>query len=334
MIRNKRIEWIDIYRGLGILLMVAGHVGFGSAFDKVIHGFHMPMWFFISGYLFQPGKRNLNGTIKHRTKKLLIPYYINLIVYYLFWLVFENGFQNGTYICLKSLCSMSLNIKSPIAGGAQWFLCALFFADVFYEILDDKLSGSKWRMDIFVLVLSIIGCVMPLFINLIPFSIDAALAALAFYHLGHIVKNKGILDHIPAKPWFVCLSGCLTILITLVNGKVNMRAGTYSNLLLFYFGALAGIAMSFSLSIWLDRLSFSIVDEIKKWIEFMGRESIGFLCCNLLVIKIFRMTLEKIPAPKIVNRFMLLCVTLTVVSIIVVLYRRIFEGKKKRESTK
>lgn len=126
MIKNRRIEWIDIYRGLGILLMVAGHVGFGSVFDKVIHGFHMPMWFFISGYLFQPGKRNLTGTIKHRAKKLMVPYYINLLVYYLFWLVFEKGFQNGAYTCLKSLCSMSLNIKSPIAGGAQWFLCALF----------------------------------------------------------------------------------------------------------------------------------------------------------------------------------------------------------------
>lgn len=334
MIKNKRIEWIDIYRGLGILLMVAGHVGFGSAFDKFIHGFHMPMWFFISGYLFRPGKRNLSGTIKHRAKRLLIPYYINLLVYYLFWLVFENGFQNGTYICLKSLCSMLLNIKSPIAGGAQWFLCALFFADVFYEILDDRLSDSKWRMDIFVLVLSIIGCSLPLFINRIPFSIDAALVALAFYHLGHIVKNKGILDRIPAKPWFVCLSGCLTILITLVNGKVNMRAGTYSNLLLFYFGALVGITMVISLSTWLDRLPFSIADGIKKWIEFMGRESIGFLCCNQLVIKIVSLTLEKIPAPKIVIRFVLLFATLAVISIIVILYRRVFDGIKKRESTK
>ena len=330
---SKRIEWIDIYRGLGILLMVAGHVGFGSVFDKVIHGFHMPMWFFISGYLFQPGKRSLTGTIKHRAKKLMVPYYINLFVYYLFWLVFEKGFQNGAYTCLKSLCSMSLNIKSPIAGGAQWFLCALFLADVFYEMLDDKLSESKCLMGISVFILSIIGCGLPLLINRIPFSIDAALVALAFYHLGHIAKNKEILNRIPAKPWFVCLSGCLTIIIALVNGKVNMRAGTYSNLFLFYFGALTGIAMVFSLSTWLDRLSFTAVDKMKKWIEFMGRESIGFLCCNVLVIKILRLILEKIPAPKIVIRFALLFTTLAVISIIVVLYRKLFHGNKKRRIT-
>lgn len=333
MIKNKRIEWIDIYRGLGILLMVAGHVGFGPVFDKVIHGFHMPMWFFISGYLFQHGKRNLTGTIKHRAKKLLIPYYINLLVYYLFWLVIENGFQNGVYTCLKSLCSMSLDIKSPIAGGAQWFLCALFFADIFYEILDNKLGGSKWLMGVSVFLLSVIGCTLTLLINRIPFSIDAALVALAFYHLGYIVKNKEILDRIPAKPWVVGLSGCLTIILILVNGKVNMRAGTYSNLLLFYFGALTGIVTIFSLSTWLDRLSFTIVDKMKKWIEFMGRESIGFLCCNVLVIKILRSILERISAPQIVIRLALLFATLIVIAVIMVLYRKIFDGNKRKRVT-
>lgn len=47
---KERIENYDTFRGIGINLMVMGHVYFGNAFDHFIHGFHMPMFFYISGY--------------------------------------------------------------------------------------------------------------------------------------------------------------------------------------------------------------------------------------------------------------------------------------------
>lgn len=49
-IRKSRMDYIDIYRAFGIILMVMGHIGFGGKFDKFIHAFHMPMFFFISGF--------------------------------------------------------------------------------------------------------------------------------------------------------------------------------------------------------------------------------------------------------------------------------------------
>ena len=43
----------DILKGLGILLMIMGHVGFGELFSKYIHAFHMPLFFLISGYFYK-----------------------------------------------------------------------------------------------------------------------------------------------------------------------------------------------------------------------------------------------------------------------------------------
>lgn len=43
----KRDVTIDIYRGIGILCMLLGHIGFGGLVDYVIHAFHMPMFFLI-----------------------------------------------------------------------------------------------------------------------------------------------------------------------------------------------------------------------------------------------------------------------------------------------
>lgn len=56
---GKRIEWIDALRGFAILLVVMGHIydkGFGiegTTFNNFYNGFHMPLFFFISGCFFK-----------------------------------------------------------------------------------------------------------------------------------------------------------------------------------------------------------------------------------------------------------------------------------------
>lgn len=42
------VEHIDIIRGIGILLMIMGHIDFGENFDIYIHAFHMPVFYVIS----------------------------------------------------------------------------------------------------------------------------------------------------------------------------------------------------------------------------------------------------------------------------------------------
>lgn len=70
---NLRIEYIDLFRGFGILLMVMGHIEFAPRFDHFIHAFHMPMFFFVSGYFFN-GKKEATVFMKKKIKSLLLPY--------------------------------------------------------------------------------------------------------------------------------------------------------------------------------------------------------------------------------------------------------------------
>lgn len=53
MAEIKRLDEIDILKAIGIILMVMGHIGFGSIFDYWIHAFHMPMFYLISGFLYK-----------------------------------------------------------------------------------------------------------------------------------------------------------------------------------------------------------------------------------------------------------------------------------------
>lgn len=52
-ISKQRLDYIDVFRSLGIIAMVMRHVGFGGKFDHFIHAFHMPMFFFISGFFYK-----------------------------------------------------------------------------------------------------------------------------------------------------------------------------------------------------------------------------------------------------------------------------------------
>ena len=91
----KQIKWLDYTRGAAIILVVLGHaiagvsVEAGSFFNimyMIITGFHMPLFFLISGFLYnQKNKENtINCYFSDFEKKvidLLIPYVLFEVLY-------------------------------------------------------------------------------------------------------------------------------------------------------------------------------------------------------------------------------------------------------------
>lgn len=47
----KRFDWVDIAKGIAILLMILGHSSLPNMIQNWIYSFHMPFFFFISGVL-------------------------------------------------------------------------------------------------------------------------------------------------------------------------------------------------------------------------------------------------------------------------------------------
>ncbi len=66
-------KWIDVTKGIGILLVILGHNNFDQSFLTVIHTFNMPLFFFITGYLFhyKKYKPNPNYFIFQKFKRLV-----------------------------------------------------------------------------------------------------------------------------------------------------------------------------------------------------------------------------------------------------------------------
>ena len=90
--REKRLEWIDWMKALGIYLIVLGH--FYSIGEKFIYVFHVPLFFVISGFL---NKKEADGQVfwKKLWYNLAVPMLImailNLIIHSILKLL------NGTF---------------------------------------------------------------------------------------------------------------------------------------------------------------------------------------------------------------------------------------------
>ena len=73
---GKRMDWADLCKFVGIFFMVWGHAGVSPGVDVYLHSFHMPVFFFLSGYLLSVSKHRLPEMLASRFKSLIIPYFV------------------------------------------------------------------------------------------------------------------------------------------------------------------------------------------------------------------------------------------------------------------
>ncbi len=88
---NQRIEYIDTLKGIAIILVVMGHViqflwgdryGSDNVLFVIIYSFHMPLFFFLSGFCTKVVDQNGGISLKKKMKTLFYPFLLwNLIVY-------------------------------------------------------------------------------------------------------------------------------------------------------------------------------------------------------------------------------------------------------------
>ena len=86
---KKRIAYIDVAKGIGILLMILGHTMTSGWGKDVIYSFHMPLFFIIGGYLYK--EKSVSLSLKNHFRRLVIPYVFA-------FRIFKNA-RNALCIC-------------------------------------------------------------------------------------------------------------------------------------------------------------------------------------------------------------------------------------------
>lgn len=134
MNQNKRLYFIDFLKGFAILCVVIGHI---AAFNPkcnilidFVYSFHMPLFFFISGYLYQRSSRkSIRVDVYKKITTLIVPYIsISILA------IIIHG------ISTETICGYFL---SETRWG-YWFLPTLFLLFLFLIIYKKYFHKDKY----------------------------------------------------------------------------------------------------------------------------------------------------------------------------------------------
>lgn len=254
---------IDIAKGIGILLIYFAHA-VNECFPKsVIVAFHVPLFFFISGFLYRSGRYNFKSFFSRRVKSILIP----LISFTFLGLII--GLPLGLY---------EFSIFEYDFLPAHWFLFILFVVEMISFFIT-KLNHTQIVLVVF--LLSIIGFLVPQ--RFMPHSFNSVFHCSAFYLIGFLFGyrwNKHI-NYFLKKYCFVIFPLSLLVLCSMVfffkinmDLKTNVMKGGY----LLYFSSVVGILGTFALSNYL--INFRILRSV---LGYLGKISICILGLHLIL---------------------------------------------------
>lgn len=292
---KKRIEWIDIARGIAIIAVIVGHsLGnyFPGKFANFIYAFHMPIFFILSGYLYH----------QQDSKKLMKKSFLNLIVPYiatvsleLCIIIFNRIAPNPVLAPSRAHSIKEFMVSIVYAAGADtqigshhiqaigalWFLIAMFFGiQLFNQIM--KLNIQKHSLivkGLLTMLCSLVGIFSARYVTL-PFALQPALLSQIFFFFGFVVKKYQLIDK------FGTVLIIISMALWLIDSQFNLfgfvNAAAKNTWLAVLVGMLSSMVV-IKFSIFLDRvLSFSMTLWMKKILEFWGSQSLLILCFHLI----------------------------------------------------
>ena len=246
---KERIEWIDIIKFVGIFLVILGHSISAAnkefeVFRNFIYSFHMPLFIFISGYLYR--KRGIANDII----TLLFPYFIYQLTNALWILksdIIHLNFNHAEFITLMK----GLLLGNGYATGSAtppsvpcWFIIALFWIKIFWGLIE-KCSEKMKAFIVIVLALSVYLVTHKYDFN---FSIDSACQLIPFFWLGTLLKQRFAWIKLTASKYLVCWI-LLTFSFSYINGRSSANINLYGmNACLYYITAMCGILMCITFS--------------------------------------------------------------------------------------
>lgn len=195
-ITTQKILNISLLQAFGILCVLLGHSvhifsSLGWYFHNapqnptcniihhVIYSFHMPLFIFLSGYLFYKIKSDNFNIIKYifkRIKRLIVPFFAVGFLYYIpmFRLISPEN---------RSLVRLIKDFVTLDFCGPFWFLISLFFISlVVISFTETKLN--KIQVPIIAIGLIVLNLLK---ISGIPFAIQCVPKLAIYFYLGYLI---------------------------------------------------------------------------------------------------------------------------------------------------
>ena len=242
----KRIDWIDMAKGYGMIAVIISHLCLGPL-KLWLYTFHMPLFFFLSGYVFS-NKDSFVVFLKKKSRSLLLPYFslgIPMVLFTVLFTVYKNTFSVEETIGLIKAFIIQKRVWT------LWYIACLFFLNIIFYLITTFVK-RKAVVGIIAGLCAVGGlCYYRAGGLALPWNIDACFTALPFFFGGYALKlNLDRAESILKKKYagfilFVVFGGvnvvfgALNILTT--EKGLEMFYNEYANPVFTYISAFAGV---------------------------------------------------------------------------------------------
>ncbi|MHB8077057.1 acyltransferase family protein [Desulfosporosinus fructosivorans] len=327
---QERIQWLDNAKGWGILLVMIGHTNLPGPTNIWVYSFHLPLFFFISGYLFNSNKYdNTFELIKAKARTLLIPYFFFSLIILLFDVLvkfskFGAGGGDNCSSIINQFIGMFVQMRSTELSGVCWFLTLLFISEIllYWVLRSSKNNDTK---SLLLLVASFISgwFYMEIVRVPLPWHVDAGLVATFFVGMGYHAKKyeSRIAKLIKYRILLLALGVslvCTYINYLLIGTRVDLYYSELGNPILFIIVSMSGVLASIIAIRKLPNIRFAGYIGRNSLTYYALHATVFYVVLNMILSRILRVVTENELLISYIQP--ILCVWLTCVLMVPVCY--------------
>lgn len=267
--KDSKIAWLAVLQGFSMLLVVIGHVTLSNEFmdphtpiiaamERIIYSFHMPLFIFISGWLFCLTCLNRDvsyrGTMRKKLIRLGIPFLAFTLATMVIKLVLSQWVRRpvDTQELINTFILFSSN---PL--GEMWFIIVLLILMTLYPVY-------RWLMRNKFLVWGLCGALALYAVapeDITSFQLSRVIRMSVYFVAGIICCHYRIVERYASR-WYVF---ACTLAAFLCINVMELPVGSLHPRIMYVAGSLSGIALSLSLCCGLASLRPGLFGSFRDW---------------------------------------------------------------------
>ncbi|MCI5610575.1 MAG: acyltransferase [Roseburia sp.] len=301
---NKKIDEIDILKGLGIICVVMDHARISNRF---FYTFEVGLFFIIAGYCFNNSMYNSTKSLASYIKKQTMRLYIPLITINIIFALLNNWFMKigiysdnpilvdetnklvsfglDSYYSAKDLIKQIVKIicmfDTTKMGGTTWFIRALLVITIAYAIMYRLLSGQlrnsmKQVVCVVVIVLLLGITVEEMLCGILPTIVIDMTIYFSLYCCGNLYRMMG------GKPTdnYIRIIGGVILWMSYVIGQNYLVDDYVMKKLLYFVASIATWEIGVRLVALLPK------NSIKRVLIYIGKNTMPIIFLNFIAFKV------------------------------------------------
>lgn len=274
---SKRIMWVDIAKGLAILLMVIGHeLRSQSHLYILIFSFHMPLFFILSGYTARPvtSWTYLKKIAAKLFYKVCLLATVMIACYGIELSIFQHMPVKTMVMGVVHSIVAGSNAPGSFAG-VMWFLYVYFWARLLFSLLQMIIKPPYLG---WLLLVAAAGAMWFSHKMWLPQALDIAPVAAFFMWTGSYWRkletkfNRSVFQ----SPIVLIVLAVFWLALVFFGIYIELSVRHYPLNLICVFEAVAGTVIFSLLSHGIELTHANII----PWLQYLGKQTLVILCIH------------------------------------------------------